>query len=85
MRDQLEGMPSFEDRKRIGEDIKTVEFGWPLGMPDCRPLGEGIYEVRTGLGQNRIARVFIKKTRKIPAGELEPGRNNKINHQKGLR
>src|SRR5579863_856071 len=48
-----------EDRKRIGEDIKTVEFGWPIGMPVCRPLGHGIYEVRTSLAQNRIARVLF--------------------------
>jgi len=100
VRDWLKSMLSSEDRKRIGEDIKTVEFGWPIGMPVCRPLGEGIYEVRTGLGQNRIARVlfyidkksrmvllhgFIKKTRKTPTGDLELGRNNKIKHQKGLR
>src|SRR5262249_46739906 len=72
---------SEEDRKSIGEDIKTVEFGWPIGMPVCRSLGEGLYEVRTSLVQNRIARVlfyidkrnrmvllhgFIKKTTKTP-------------------
>src|SRR5437764_15380649 len=50
---------SPEDRRRIGEDIKTVEFGWPVGMPVCRPLGHGIYEVRTTLAQNRIARVLF--------------------------
>src|SRR5581483_7074671 len=75
-----------ENRKRIGEDIKTVEFGWPIGMPVCRPLGDGIYEVRTSLGQNRIARVlfyidrrgrmvllhgFIKKTQKTPREDLD--------------
>ena len=48
-----------EDRKRIGEDIKTVEFGWPAGMPVCKPLRDGIYEVRTNLAQNRIARVLF--------------------------
>jgi len=100
VRDWLKSMLSSEDRKRIGEDIKTVEFGWPIGMPVCKPLGDGIYEVRTGLGQNRIARVlfyidkkgrmvllhgFIKKTRKTPTGDLELARSNKIKHQKGLR
>jgi hypothetical protein len=59
VRDWLKRLPSPEDRKRIGEDIKTVEFGWPIGMPVCRPLGGGIYEVRTGLGQNRISRVLF--------------------------
>src|SRR4030088_1144038 len=81
VREWLKGLPLSEDRKRIGEDIKTVEFGWPIGMPVCRPLGDGLYEVRTNLSQNRISRVlfyidkkcrmvllhgFIKKTRKTP-------------------
>lgn len=90
---------SPEDRKRIGEDIKTVEFGWPVGMPVCRPLGEGIYEVRTTLAQNRIARVlfyidkkarmvllhgFLKKTRRTPDEDLDLARANKARHQRGL-
>jgi phage-related protein len=98
VREWLKGLPP-EDRKRIGEDIKTVEFGWPTGMPVCRPLGEGIYEVRTSLGQNRIARVlfyigrrgrmvllhgFIKKTRKTPREDLDLAKSNKANHQRGL-
>jgi phage-related protein len=36
-----------------------VEFGWPIGMPACRPLGDGLYEVRTNLKQNRIAKVLF--------------------------
>lgn len=58
VRDWLKGL-STEDRKCIGEAIKTVEFGWPLGMPVCRPLGDEIYDVRTSLAQNRIARVLF--------------------------
>jgi phage-related protein len=100
VRNWLKGLPSSEDRKRIGEDIKTVEFGWPIGMPVCRPLGDGIYEVRTSLAQNRIARVlfyidkkgrmvllhgFIKKTRKTPDEDFELARNNKSKHQRGLK
>jgi phage-related protein len=88
------------DRKKIGEDIKTVEFGWPVGMPACRPLGEGVYEVRTSLAQNRIARVifyvdkrermvllhgFIKKTRRTPDEDLALARTNKSKHQLGLK
>ena len=99
MRDWLKGL-SPEDRKRIGEDIKTVEFGWPIGMPVCRPLGDGIHEVRTRLAQNRIARVlfyidregrmvllhgFIKKTQKTLVEDLELARNNKSKHQLGLK
>ena len=98
VRDWLKEL-SPEDRKRIGEDIKTVEFGWPIGMPVCRPTGGGIYEVRSNLAQNRIARVlfyidkkgqmvllhgFIKKTRKTPDLDFELARNNKSKHQRGL-
>lgn len=82
---------SKDDRKNIGEDIATVEYGWPVGMPICRPLGDGLWEVRSTLGQNRIARVifcvfddhivllngFIKKTQKTPAEELSLARKRK--------
>jgi phage-related protein len=99
VREWLKGLPS-EDRKRIGEDIKTVEFGWPLGMPVCRPLGQGIYEVRSNLAHNRIARTlfyidrnsrmvllhgFVKKTRKTPQEDLEQARSNKTRHHLGAR
>src|SRR5579863_4557512 len=98
LRDWLKALPS-EDRKRIGEDIKSVEFGWPIGMPVCRSLGGGIFEVRTSLAQSRIARVlfyidkmgrmillhgFIKKTQKTPVADLELAKNNKSKHQRGL-
>jgi phage-related protein len=73
------------DRKIVGEDIKDVEFSWPIGMPLCRSLGGGLWEVRCDLTQGRIARVlfcvgrgrmvllhaFVKKTRKTPAGERD--------------
>jgi phage-related protein len=90
---------SPDDRKRIGEDIKSVEYGWPVGMPVCRPLGNGIYEVRTIVTQGRIARVlfyldsrsrmvllhgFIKKTRKTSTDDLALARSNKSKHQRGL-
>lgn len=41
VRDWLKSLPAPEDKKRIGEDIKTVEFGWPVGMPVCKPLAKG--------------------------------------------
>ncbi len=100
VRDWLKSLPLADDRKRIGEDIKTVEFGWPVGMPVCRPLGDGIYEVRTNLAQNRIARVlfyvdkqtrmvllhaFIKKTRRTPDEDLRLARSNRNKHQRGLK
>jgi len=55
---------SQEDRKRIGEDIKSVEYGWPIGMPVCRSLGNGTYEVRTMVTQGRIARVLSTSTKR---------------------
>ncbi len=72
-----------EERLIIGTDIKTVEFGWPVGLPVCRSLGDGLWEVRSTL-DNRIARVlfciaddtmwllhgFIKKQQKTPSQEL---------------
>ena len=38
---------SKADRKRIGVDISTVEYGWPIGMPMCRAMGKRLWEVRT--------------------------------------
>jgi phage-related protein len=74
-----------EDRKVIGEDIKDVEFSWPIGMPLCRSLGNGLWEVRSDLPRGRIARVlfcihggrmillhgFVKKTQKTPTADLD--------------
>ncbi len=59
MREWLKSLTHPEDRKRIGVDIATVEFGWPIGMPVCRSLSGGVYEVRTNLEHNRIARVLF--------------------------
>jgi len=75
---------SKEDRKVIGEDIKTVEYGFPIGMPTCRKLGSKLYEVRSNISDKRIARViftvmsdymvllngFIKKDQKTPKSEI---------------
>lgn len=87
------------ERKLIGEDIATVEFGWPLGMPACRPMGDGLHEVRTNLPNNRIARIFfyvdrrgrivllhaiIKKSNQTPDGDLDLARANKHRHERGL-
>jgi len=73
-----------EDRCIIGTDIRTVEFGWPIGMPVCRPMGNGLFEVRSMITGKRIARIlfcihegnmvllhgFVKKTRKTPDTDL---------------
>jgi phage-related protein len=74
-----------EDRKAIGEDIKDVEYSWPLGMPLVRSLGRELWEVRSRLSGGRIARVifciaegqlvllhgFCKKTQKTPQREID--------------
>jgi len=76
------------DRRAIGIDLATVQFGWPIGMPICRSLGGGLWEVRSTLPSRRIARLvffvdggrigvvhgFIKQTQKTPIDDLEIAR-----------
>jgi len=83
VREWLRALDS-EDRRAIGQDIATVEYGWPVGMPVCRPLGAGLWEVRSTLPSHRISRVmfmlaqghlvllhgFIKKTQGTPKAEM---------------
>lgn len=87
VRNWLKALPQ-EDRRIVGFDIATAEFGWPIGMPLCRPLGSGLWEVRSDLTQGRIARVifcaaadrmvllhgFVKKSRKAPQADLDLAR-----------
>ncbi|HBN8226412.1 type II toxin-antitoxin system RelE/ParE family toxin [Pseudomonas aeruginosa] len=77
-------------RRLIGTDIKTVQFGWPIGMPVVRKLDNGLWEVRTTL-EDTIARViftvvgaemillhgFIKKSQKTPAVDLNTAKQRK--------
>src|SRR5690242_19600136 len=72
-------------RRAVGLDIMRAEYGWPVGMPLCRSLGRGMWEIRSSLPDGRIARVifceregalvllhgFIKKTQKTPPQEIE--------------
>ena len=74
-----------QDRRIIGEDIKGVEFSWPIGMPLVRSLGRELWEVRSSLPRGRVARVifcverdcmvllhgFLKKTQKTPKQEID--------------
>lgn len=83
VREWLRSLPVSE-RKRIGDEIRTVQFGWPMGMPVVRKLQTGLWEVRVRL-ENRIARVlfaivdseavllhgFIKKSPKSPKDDLD--------------
>lgn len=70
-------------KKLIGEDIKTVQIGWPLGMPLVRKLGAGLWEVRSKLpdcwarvfftmaaGEMVLLHGFLKASRKTPQREL---------------
>src|SRR6516225_3508095 len=47
------------DRRAVGLDLMRVQYRWPVGMPLCRGLGDGLWEVRTSLPSNRIARVLF--------------------------
>lgn len=100
VREWLKALTPVEDRKQIGIDIKTVEFGWPIGMPVCRSLGNGLYEVRSVLTGKRIARVFfyfdqqnrmvllhafIKKSQTTPQSEMDLARKNQSLHEASLR
>jgi phage-related protein len=72
------------DRLAVGQDLMRAQWRWPVGMPLCRAMGQGLWEIRTELPSNRIARVllcldegalvalhaFIKKTQKTPDDEL---------------
>ena len=82
---------SRDDRRIIGNDVATVEYGWPIGKPTCAPLGLGLWEVRSHLTSNRIVRViftrhegrmwllhgFIKKTQKTPDSDIDIARKRK--------
>jgi phage-related protein len=83
VREWLKSLPAIE-RKTIGEDIKAVQYGWPLRMPLVRNMGHGLWEVRIRL-ETRHARVlfvldgatmvllhgFIKKSQATPQVDLD--------------
>lgn len=86
VREWLKELPTLE-RKIIGDDLKTAQYGWPLGMPLIRKLESDLWEVRSRL-PNRTARViftveggtmvllhgFIKKSRATPQADLQLAR-----------
>ena len=83
VREWLQSLTATE-KKTIGEDVKTVQYGWPLGMPLVAHLGSDIWEVRIRL-ETRIVRIlfaldghtmvllhgFIKKQQKTPKPDLD--------------
>jgi len=80
-----------DDRAAIGQDLMRLQYRWPVGMPLCRAMGDGLWELRSDLPSNRIARVlfgvregkilllhgFIKKTQKTPDADLALARKRK--------
>ncbi len=98
LRDWLKGLDR-DDRRRIGADVKLAEYAWPIGMPTCRPMGDGLHEIRTHLADGRAARVlftidrrgrmvllhgFIKRARATPNEELSLARANQRRHDRSL-
>jgi phage-related protein len=97
VRDWIKALPR-DDKKQIGEDIKTAQFGWPLGMPLIRKIGKDLWEIRTNL-KDGIARViftvdesamillngFIKKSQKTPVNELKTALGRLQSYKRGKR
>jgi len=83
VREWLNELPR-DDQRTVGRDLAKVQFGWPIGLPLCRPLSRGLWEVRSSLASKREARVlfgfhdgvlvalhaFIKKTRTTPDDDM---------------
>lgn len=96
VREFLKELPK-EDRAVIGADLLTVQYGFPLGMPLCRALGDGLHEVRCSLPSKREARLmffvdgqtfiivvhgFIKKAQKTPDSDMQRARERKAEYER---
>jgi phage-related protein len=84
---------SPEEKKVVGEDLMTLQIGFPMGLPLCRPLGDGLYELRSSLPSKRefrlifffdralqvllVVHAFFKKSAKLPKAELDLARKRK--------
>ena len=91
VREWLKGL-TREDRKVVGQDVKTAQYGWPLGMPLIRKLEPDLWEVRSHLAQG-VARVmftvddgvmvllhgFVKKSQKTPLSDIKMARQRLAN------
>jgi len=90
VREWLRGLPEGEGHA-VGKDLLRAQWRWPVGMPLSRPMGGGLWEIRTDLSTERTARVllclyrehlvalhgFIKKTRATPDEDLALARKRK--------
>jgi phage-related protein len=84
VREWLKEMPKA-DRQKIGHDLTLLQYGWPVGMPLCKAMKGGLWELRSKLASHRFARVlftfydetlvllhgFIKKSNKTPKDDLD--------------
>jgi phage-related protein len=84
---------SAEEKKVVGEDLKAVQIGFPMGLPLCRPLGDGLYEIRSSLPSKRefrliflfdrarqcllVVHALFKKSAKLPKADLDLARKRK--------
>ncbi len=100
VREWLKGFDK-KDRLIIGQDIKMVEFGWPVGMPVCRSMSghKNLWEIRSKLTHGRIARVlffvyngkmvllhgFVKKSQKTPDNDLSLAIKRKREYEKACK
>lgn len=96
VREWLAGLPEA-NRKLIGQDLLRVQYRWPIGMPLVRPMGKGLFEVRTDLPDKTTARVmisfhggelyalhgFIKKARKTPPADMKLAQERKKEIENG--
>lgn len=96
VRDWLGSLP-IENRRAVGQDLQRVQYRWPVGMPLVRPMGKGLFEVRSDLPDKTIARVlfcfhggelfalhgFVKKAQKTPPGDLKLARERKKEVENG--
>ena len=78
----LRSLP-VNERRAIGRELKEAQIGWPIGMPLCRPLGAGLYEIRNSTpGQNYEGLRLLcgwsacgaSCTQKIPVADLAVAR-----------
>ena len=90
VREWLIGLEEGE-RHAVGKDLLKAQWRWPVGMPLCRPMGSGLWEIRTDLPTKQTARIFlclyrehlvalhgfIKKTRTTPEEDLATARKRK--------
>jgi len=88
---------SRDDRREVGRALMTLEFGWPIGMPLARPMGQGLHELRIDLSGHRAGRVlfyidthqhlvllhaFLKSSRTTPKNDLDLARSRLKQHRR---